>query len=217
MPETPREQLARVLAGYPSNALPYFSRTFATAGQLSEQDRKKVVEALLDAMQRGKHQFNGDALRSLTDLSSQEAEEIATVYSVAIGLLSDTTATPDDFVAEGRGKLFTSEHDATALSIAQAICNNREQISKAIQRARLGGAVLPSLRKFEVATDFRVQVVKNELKMGVPLVVVHIDTDADGQEVWLQLSRLDVDDIIKKLTNCLDDMAVADKLAIPSK
>jgi hypothetical protein len=43
---------------------------------------------------------------------------------------------------------------------------------------------------------------------------MHIDTDAEQQELWLQLSKGDLEDLIRRLSECLEGMKVAEAFTL---
>jgi hypothetical protein len=136
---------------------------------------------------------------------------------LVIGLLSDSSATPEDFVSSAKGILFLPEYEAAARSVAQAICKHRPEISTTVETAQLAGAVLPSLASFDVAVDLRVKVSDGTVVAGVPVAVTSINTDADGQSLCLQLSVGDLEDVIQKLSDSLEQMKVAETLLLRKK
>jgi len=217
MPLDPREELKRRVDEFPDEALSYFNSNFTAIASLADEARNAALKMLLDALKRGQHRVDGSALRSISELSQRDAEKVASTYLLVVGLLTDSAATPEDFALVARGKLFREENERAALSLAQSICSQRDEISRAVQRAQLGGAVLPSLRKFEIATDVRLKISDGAVKNGVPVIVAHIDTDADRQELWVQLSQRDVEEIIRKMNECLKDMAIAESVIPPLK
>lgn len=217
MAESPREELVRRLSEYPREPLTYFKNGFSIASRLSEDARKLVLPELLKNFKRGRRHVGGAALRVVTGLPAREAEQLAAVYSIIIGLLSESAATPADFVAAAKGILFDAEHEVVATSIADAICAQREEISTAITRAQLAGEVLPSLDTFEVVTDLRIRFAEGQIKTLVPVAIVHVDTDGPEQELWLQLSVGDIEEIVKKLSEALTELKEADLLVIKSK
>ena len=212
MPESPKDELARRLSEYPKEAVSFFSSAFGVASRLPGETRTLVLNALIANFERGSRNLSGAALRHITDLSAREAEQVASAYSLMIGLLSDSTATPDDFVASAKGILFLPEQEATVRLIASSICALRPQINATVERAQLAGVVLPSFDDINIAVDFRARFANGALKTGVAVAVVHIDTDVSEQELWLQFSRGDVEDIIKKFSDCLEEMKLAETL-----
>jgi hypothetical protein len=212
MAESPKEELARRIGEYPKEALPYFNQGFVSASKLSEETRRLVLAEVIASFKRGTRRLDGAALRPLTKLNDREVEQLASVYSLVIGLLSESSATTEDFIASAKGILFLPEQESTAQLIAASVCASRQEIRLTVDRAQLAGEILPSLFVFDIAVDIRIRVVDGEVKTFVPVAIVHLDTDADSEEVWFQMSRGDVEDTISKLTNALDDMKLAETM-----
>jgi hypothetical protein len=172
MPESPTELIARRLSQYPKEAFEYFSGGFAAASTLSTEALNLVLNKVVEDIKRGKRSVDGSALRPLTKLSERESDQLASVFSLVIGLLSDSEATPDEFVNAAKDKLFNPEQQGTAKSVAASICASRREISSAIERAQLAGQILPSLDGFHIAVDMRIRVVDGELKAVVPVAIL---------------------------------------------
>jgi hypothetical protein len=170
---------------------------------------------MISNFQRGTRRLDSSNLQEITGLSTSIAEQVASVYSLVIGLLSETTATPDEFVQAAVDKLFLEKDQIAARSIVAAVCEARGEINQTVARTQLAGEVLPSLYTFDVAVDLRVRVEKGSVVTSVPVAVLHIDTDADNHEIWLQLTKGDIDNLIRTLTKTLQDMQVAEGLAPP--
>jgi hypothetical protein len=213
MPESSTELIARRLAQYPKEAFAFFSDGFAAASTLSKETLNLVLNSVIEDIKRGTRNVDGAALKPLTNLSERESNQLASVFSLVIGLLSESEATPEDFVSAAKGKLFHSEHETTALAVAVSICASRSAIGSAIERAQLAGSVLPSLDIFDIAVDMRLRVVDGELKTAVPVAVLRLNSDA-GDDFWLQLTKGDVEDIIRKLSKSLEDMKFAETLTL---
>jgi hypothetical protein len=217
MADSAREEVARRLNRYPNEALSYFQGGFSSAASLSDQKRREVLAEMISNFQRGTRRLDSSNLREITGLSSNIAEQVASVYSLVIGLLTETTATPDDFVEAATGTIFLEKDRGTARSIAGEVYDERSEISKTVARTQLAGEVLPSLYTFDVAVDLRVRVENKAIVTSVPVAVLHIDTDAEDHEIWVQLTKGDIDNIIRTLTKALEDMQVAEDLSSASK
>jgi len=213
MTESAKEEISRRLIAYPKEALPYLKHGFAAAAKLSDQAKRSVLDEMIANFQRGTRRLDSDTLSEITELPRRVAEQTGAVYSLVIGLLTDVAASPDEFVEAGAGLIFFEEDRAAALAMAKAVCDARSEISRTVARTQLAGEVLPSLFTFDVAVDLRVRIENGKVVTSVPVAVLHIDTDADDHEIWLQLSKGDIDAIIKSLTKCLQDMQVAETLA----
>jgi hypothetical protein len=212
MPETPREELARRLAQFPQEALSYFKGGFGAAATLSDSTRDQVLQEVINNFSRGTRRLDGSIIRPIAKLSERDSEQVASVYSLVIGLLSESSAMPEDFVNAARNILFSPDHETTARSIANAICVARANVKTSVDRAQLAGEVLPSLDEISVAVDMRFRIIDAEVKLSVPIALLHIDTDAN-EELWVQLTRGDVEDTIEKLSKCLEDMKLIETLS----
>lgn len=208
----PRDALTRNIGGFPDEALSFFRSAFSIVAVLGEDARKRVFGEMVANFRRGRRRVDGAMLTAITGLSSRDCDQIASVYTVVIALLSETGATPDEFVEIGRGKLFTPQHEHLAREIAVGICEERGDLNASIEQAKLAGLVLPSLDSMETTVDLRLRITEGKVTASVPVTIVHIATDAGDEGLWLQLTRSDVEDMIKKLQDCLAGMSAAERI-----
>jgi hypothetical protein len=215
VPESAVEELARRISDYPERSLPFFRGAFSIASTLADDVREKVLAELIESLRSGRRIFDGNQFIAATGLGERDAEQLASALSLVIGLISESSATPDEFVVAGRGRLFDAADEPVAKSIAISICDRRTEISEVVERAQLVASVLPSLAAFDIAVDLRLRFVDGTLRSSVPACVVRISTDTNSQEIWLQMSRGDLQDLIAKLTTALGDMDAAAALLPP--
>lgn len=209
MSDSVEEELSRRISEYPERALPFFRSSFAVASNLKREVLDGALDELVANFKRGKRSVAGAKLGPITGLNAKDSEQIASIFSLVIGLLFESEASAGQFVVAARGKLFLEKDESVAHSMANAICERRSEISATIERAQLAGAILPSLTSFEVAVDIRVKVVEGKIKTAAPVAVVYLDTDAENREFCLQMVRGDMEDIIRKLNSALNDMKIA--------
>jgi hypothetical protein len=79
-----------------------------------------------------------------------------------------------------------------------------------MERRSLAMQTLPSLTSFDVSVDLRFKFDKDEIADRVAVALVHIGTDVT-EEMWLQLSRGDIDMILQSLTETLRRMDAVEK------
>ena len=60
-----------------------------------------------------------------------------------------------------------------------------------------------------VSVDLRIRFEKDQIKDGVSVAIVHIDTDSKP-EIWFQMSRGEVDYFLQKLSETAAQMDAAD-------
>ncbi|MBB4391776.1 hypothetical protein [Bradyrhizobium sp. ERR14] len=198
------------LGELPDSLLPRIRTGFDALSKLSAPDRSAVVAKFLDSFQRT-GDLDRDWLDSTVSISRIEASAILAALSVSVGVLSQTEGTPEDFVQAARGKLFDDSAIRAAQEAASIIASERPRISDTIERRTLSAQTLPALESFDVSVDFRFGFDKNnEIKSGVPVALVHVDTDARA-ELFLQMSRSDVEMLVEKLNTVLKQMDAAVK------
>jgi hypothetical protein len=202
------EELKSRISEYPEEALAYFDSGFTAASTLRPDAHALIIKEFIVNFGRGTRRLDGASLRSVVPLSVKEAEQVASTYTIVIGLLSESTATPDDFVEAARGRLFRPENEATARMIAEFICASRMELDLAVERAQIAGQILPSFATLDFAVDVRLRIANGRVKTAVPIFVVHIDTDTEDH-LWFQMTQGDVQELIKKLTKALEDVEAA--------
>jgi hypothetical protein len=142
--EAPKAELKRRIAEYPNEALSFFTEGFSVASKLSEEVRKQVLQSMIVSLKGGTRRVGGSNLPTVTGLGVRDSERLASAFSLMIGLLSESTATPEDFLSVAKGVLFLPEDEPAASAIANSICAQRQEINAGVQRAQLAGEVLPS-------------------------------------------------------------------------
>ena len=135
-----------------------------------------------------------------------------TALSVTLGLLSDNLVSLDEFVQAGRDTIFEPGSESAAREIADIIISQRPTLAKAMSRHQLASEVLPSLVEFDATVDVRIRFGNDKAEEFVSVAVVHIDTDGANQELWLQLSKMDIYTILDKLNKTARDMDLAESL-----
>lgn len=212
MAESAREALERQLSNYPNEAFEFFRTGLSAAGKTSEGVREKILQQLIEQFKSGSRRLDGTEISDITGLSRPVSDAIAAAYSMIIGLLTDTNATPEEFIEVARGKFISQEDEKVGATIAASICGQRDEIKRSVEKSQLAGAVLPSLYSFDVTVDIRFKVEDGGVKATVPVAIVHLDTDANDQEVWVQLTAGDIELIIKRLREAQDGMKIAESL-----
>jgi hypothetical protein len=215
MADSPRDELARRIEEYPTAARSFFKNAFAAASKLPEDVQRIVFQHIRENIARGVRHVEGSTLQPITKLVARESEQIASVYTLVIGLLTEPAVTAEEFANLAKGILFEPEHEGTALSIGRSIVANREELTRIVERTQLAGEVLPSLSTLSIVVDLRLAIENGSVKTTVPVAIVRIDTDSD-QRLYIQLTLGEVEDMINQLSETLQSMKTAEK-TFPSK
>lgn len=147
-------------------------------------------------------------------IAESEARPLVFAVSMMVATLSEAPDPLDQFLAAGIAKgAFTSEVAAVIRPHGEVIEADRSSIQEAIKRETLASSVLPSLLSFSVAVDLRLKFEKEKIVAAVPVLVVHLDTDADDQAVWVQLTQADTERLLEQLQTGLESLKAAGKAA----
>jgi hypothetical protein len=208
-------RLSSQIADFPERGKAAARQGFEILRGLSEADRTRAVELMLSAFEKG-----GGGNLDTEQLSKEipgldrsgDAGRAVTALSVEFALLTQNAVSSAEFVQAGTGKIFDSNSEATASSIANIVIARRATLTRAMERSRLANLVLPSLVRLEVTVDLRIRFQDGRAQDSVPVALVYIDTDSDNNEMWFQMSRADVDTMIEKLQSTATDMDLAEGL-----
>lgn len=216
-------RLSREIADFPERGKVAARQGFEIVKGLSEADRAKVIEAMFASFEKhGSGSIDTEILsKQIPSLTRRgDAGRVMTALSISFALLTQNAVTPAEFVQAGTGKIFDSDSDATASSIADVVISRRATLERAMERSRLANVVLPSLARFEITVDLRIKFEDGKANEFVSVALAHIDTDADNNEFWFQLSRADVTMLLEKLHKCVSEMDLAEEVmrrAIPER
>jgi hypothetical protein len=205
-------RLSREIAELPARATVATRQGFAIASALSEIDRQKAVELMLASVQRSRAGFDTEAVSNELNLPRRDAGRLMTALSVTLGLLSDNVASLEEFAQAARDTIFEAASEPAVRAIADIIIRERPTLAKAMARHQLAAEVLPSLVEFDVTVDLRIRFNDDKADEFVSVAVVHIDTDGNNQELWLQLSKSDINTMLETLNKAAREMDLAENL-----
>jgi hypothetical protein len=138
----------------------------------------------------------------------------AATFSAA-ALVSQRALTPEEFVSAGVQVGFIAETDSrNVLLLAQGIVANRTPIAEITKQNRLVHALLPSLASFRTVIDLRPSFTDdgNSIAFSVPVIVGHIVNDST-EDVWIQMSKKQVERLISDLQDVLRRVDVLEQWA----
>jgi hypothetical protein len=107
--------------------------------------------------------------------------------------------------------------EATGKQPAEAVLahfqQERTKVGSAFRKTTLSSRLLPSLTSLDFVVDVRVDFDREEVGVAVPVVLAHLDTDAVHQELWFQMSRPQVENVLEDLKKVLSRLEQAEKWA----
>jgi hypothetical protein len=208
-------RLSSQIAGFPEGGKVAARQGFEILRGLSEADRAKAVELMFSSFEKGSSGSADTELlaKEIPNLTGRgDAGRVMTALSIAFALVTQNEVSSAEFVQAGSGKIFDADSEATASSIANVVIARRATLARAMERRRLANEVLPSFVRFDVTVDLRIRFQDGRPRETVAVALAHIDTDVDNNEIWLQMSRADVDTIIEKLQNTAAEMDATEEL-----
>jgi hypothetical protein len=206
-----RGPISDLFVGMPTSIKTFVSEGFAALAKIPASKREELMQVVLGSIDSGSLVEETEA-QTKFGLSSDDSRQML----LAAGLIASTLSRRREDTAEAivdelekAGALNVADRPAI-LSFASQVIEDLPTVKKAVERSQLASVVFPSLSQFQTAVDVRLGFEKNRIAFSVPVVLVHIDTDAQGQEIWFQLTRRQVQKIVEDLQESLKQMSVAD-------
>ena len=155
--------------------------------------------------------FDESDVVSETGVSNVDARHMINGATFFAAMLSaHPEATPEQFVAAlMSNQILEGENESEALELARIVTARRLALTEEFERSALRHTVLPSLRSVQTSVDIRLSV-SQEITRAVPVVLLAIDTDAEGQILWCQLSKSELKSMIGKLQKTLEQVQAAE-------
>ena len=126
-----------------------------------------------------------------------------------VSTLVESGVAVDDFASAGVESGTLAEADVAGVTrFGEVIVGSRAELQEQRDVAQLQDAVLPTLMKFELALDARVQVSEETVIRVVPVALAYVDTDAENQVIWFQMDEATVRDLRDRLTSMLDEIKI---------
>lgn len=180
---------------------------------MPDAQRKEVFQTVVENF----HQSESVDPKKISDkysISVDTARDLLIALAFMVGIVSERDSPPGNFIDEAiERELLSRENAAVIAPLAEEIFAGRASIRDLIEQQRLGSEVLPSLAAFDVTVDLRLKFEGDKVGRFLPMAILHIDTDADRQEVWLQLNRAEISRIIGSLQEALKSIDAAEAWA----
>lgn len=201
--------LASEIAGVSTVTRGRMRKGIAVATKLSSEKSEQVLASFIEVIRKGSTSINLRPLGTSANLSQEETTDLFIAFFGLLEILSKVNASIDEFVAASRDQLFDSKDEAGARILAKAISESGQELRTIVDRGAIAAETLPSLTSFDVSVDLRMAFENDKIREGVPVAIVHIGTDAQP-ELWIQLSRGDLEFLLEKLHEVAKQMDLAD-------
>ena len=198
------------LSGLPPDFKTYLGKGFTVLSRLSEDKFLALVDIAQDYL-AVPVSANRAEVTSKFGINSEDAMALMTATSFVTFTLTSRPDSAEGFIhALIAAKVIPETHQPNVLRLAG---NNRVALKEILERSRVAGALLPSLTQFETTIDLRLGFERNQVGFAVPVVLMHVDTDAQGEELWLQVNKKQLDNLIKDLEEARRRLGEAEKWA----
>ena len=139
----------------------------------------------------------------------EELSSLMAAAMVAVPMLGSGGTTQEFTAAALQADLLETDDVRQVVPFLDAIIADRAHLGRVLRRATASGETLPSLAAFDITVDVRIAFEDQAIVDGVAVVIVHVDTDADGGELWFQASKAQMERLKKDVDTALRRMELA--------
>jgi hypothetical protein len=206
----PRGHPGDRFSNMPSGIKAFIRDGFSVLAKVPPTKMGDLFQVVLGSIEYGSVVDESEAQAKL-GITKDDARPLLAAVSLVASTLSSKDETADELIEElAKAGALDPVNRPAALKFAFEVVAKRTVVHQTFERSQLASRVLPSLDDFEATVDVRLGFDKNRIAFSVPVALVHIDTDARGQELWLQLSKRQIQKIIGDLQDTLEKMSVAE-------
>lgn len=198
--ERPTDLLSSVPRAFRDQA----EKGFLVLAEVSKQHYAELLRAVVVALESKKpplEELEKSLKLPVSDLNALFAASMLTVPLLSQG------GTAEEFMGSAvKSGIISKDLVPKIQPFVDTIIAERAQIGRAMRRASLPAQILPYISDVEVVVDLRMAFEDKVVLEAVPVAIVHIDTDADREEIWFQASihqmqqlKNEIDEAIKRM------------------
>jgi len=209
----PNITIAEILSRFPPTFRTQFAAGIRLIASLTDQQVAQLLEAVTDSIVSTTPVADKE-IASKFSLSPQDASASLLAANVLVVTLASSKVSPEQLLQQLRDlALFDEKQPEGPLHFLKSAENIRGPINESIQRTALAAEGLPVLTEFEAIVDIRpaFDKEKQHITFAVPVLILHIDTDSHGSEVWLQINKRQLEKMVADLKTALDQMTEAER------
>lgn len=202
-PIVPGRPLSESLSTVPPSFASYLRQGFGVLSGVPEKHFDVLIEQIVGKIDSprlyGEERFAADLGLKDEDIGPL----VAAVSLIGVALASGNESPENVVQASSAAKILNEADKPRLLEFTKRITQNRATLREAMRRSRVASRVLPALDEFETAVDVRPVIEKGHVEFSIPVVMVHIDTDAAHEEIWFQMSKSQLEYLLEKLKDTL--------------
>ena len=196
--------LADILTRLPRGFRDQAEKGLLVLAGIPSQHYQEIVSGVIVALESKKAPFEGYQERF--GIQGTDIGYLFAASMLVVPMLAESSK-PEEFLDVAvKTRLIDQSLSPRLEPFVNAVLSQRSVIVKAIKRSALPAQVLPFFSDIEIAVDMRFGFAGDEIDEAVPVALVHIDTDAEVQEIWFQCSKHqllqlkdDIDEALKKM------------------
>jgi hypothetical protein len=198
--ERPVDLLSRMPRAFKDQA----EKGFVVLAEVSKQHYAELLRAVVVTLESKKPPL--EDLEKILKLSPNELSALFAAAMLTVPLLGQGINSEEFFTSAVKAGIIQQNLISKIQPFVDTVIAESAQIGRVIRRAALPAQVLPYMSDVEVVVDLRLAFEAEAVLEAVPVAIVHIDTDANGEEIWFQASiqqmrqlKDDVEEAIKRM------------------
>lgn len=181
---------------------------FAVLATISPQHYAEILKAVVVTVESKRAPLEG--LEKTLGLSKNDLSALFAAAMLTVPILAQG-GNAEEFVSSAvKAGLIADGLVPRIQPFIDTVIAERIGIGRAIKRAALPSLVLPFLSNVEVVVDLRIGFEQEVVAEAVPVAVIHIDTDAEGKEIWFQASKQQMEDLKTDVQEAIKRMETAE-------
>jgi len=206
-----RTESGNIYSGMPTELRSYFERGFRALAKLPSKSYMELARTVMNSFESRGGGSEESGVADRLGVSPNDAGPLLAAASSIVLSLTSSDVSPQQIIAlAANEKLLGEGEKAGAVAFAAFLEGDRARLKQSLERAELSAEVLPSLDEFEMAIDLRIKYDGQKISAVIPVLIAYIDTDATGQRLWLQMSKPQVEKLIRDLQARLTEIQIAE-------
>jgi hypothetical protein len=209
-PLIPGRPFSESLKAIPREFASYLRQGFSLLSKVPADRYQTLLERVVESIDYPQLRSQEPFVTAL-GLKEEDMNPLVAAVSMLCVSLASTDETAESITKAAQNAQIVSESDTRAtLAFSTLIVNDRARMKELLQRSHTASRVLPTLDTFDIAIDTRLSFKNEDIVFAVPVLVAHVDTDSGTDEVWFQMSKVQVRLLIEKLQEALRRLEIAE-------
>lgn len=209
----PDASIDDTLEGLPPRIKRLLRSSFGVLVSFDGEKRSAVVAHTAAAITTPGYGFDEIKFSESFGVTAEQASHIANGATFLSALVSGFSELTSAELLEklAAHDLFAPENREKLAEWLDYLRSNSERFLAEIETGSLTNRVLPTLARFELSVDIRLAESPTNKPPATPVIVAVLDTDAEGQIVWFQMSKAQLMRMQSQLGSILQQLERAEK------